>query len=179
MSFVLELGTRRVHILGITEHPTAASATQPARNFLTDAGERADQFGYLIRDRESIFTDAFDAVFTAEDIEIEKSAPQTPRMNAFAESLDQDRPRRVHRPDAHHYNTRRTHQGDGLDLRAPLDNHAISLPPRRIARTKILGGLINEYDTAAQSQLNARPGLLNPIGLSSTGWTRNQAENQG
>ena len=74
-----------MHIVGITEHPTAASATQSARNFLTDPGERADQFGYLIRDRESIFTDAFDAVFTAEDIEIEKSAPQTPRMNAFAE----------------------------------------------------------------------------------------------
>jgi len=84
-SFVLELGTRRVHVLGITEHPTAAWATQLARNFLADVGERADRFRYLIRDRDSIFTDAFDAVFAAETIEIKKSAPQTTKMNAFAE----------------------------------------------------------------------------------------------
>jgi hypothetical protein len=63
VSFVLELGSRRVYILGITEHPTAAWATQLARNFLAEIGERADRFRYLIPDRDSIFTDAFDSVF--------------------------------------------------------------------------------------------------------------------
>lgn len=58
--------------LGVTEYPTAAWATQLARNFLADVAERADQFRYLIRDRDSIFTDAFDAVFNAENIEIKK-----------------------------------------------------------------------------------------------------------
>ena len=72
VSFVLELATRRVHILGITGHPTAVWATRPARSFLADVGERADRFPYLIRDRDSIFTDAFDAVFAAENIEIKK-----------------------------------------------------------------------------------------------------------
>jgi putative transposase len=85
VSFVPELGTRRVHILGVTEHPTAAWATHPARNFLADIGERADRFRYLIRDRDSIFTDALDDFFAAENIEIKKSAPQSPKMNAFAE----------------------------------------------------------------------------------------------
>jgi putative transposase len=85
VSFVSEAGTRRVHILGITEHSTAAWATQLARNLPADAGERVDRFRYPIRDRNSIFTDAFDAVFTAVDIEIKKSAPQCPKMNAFAE----------------------------------------------------------------------------------------------
>ncbi|MEY9903833.1 putative transposase [Catenulispora sp. MAP12-49] len=75
VSFVLEVGTRRVHVLGITEHPTAAWATQLARDFLADAGERADRFRYPIRDRDSIFTDAFASV----NIEIKKSAPQTRR----------------------------------------------------------------------------------------------------
>lgn len=162
VSFVLELGTRRVHILGITEHPTAAWATQLSGNFLTDAGERADRFRYLIRDRDSIFTDAFDAVLASEDIEIKKSAPQTPTMNAFAERwiktvraectdrmlITGDRHLRVVLDQyTKHYNTHRTHQADGLDLRAPLDDpDVIPFPAQRITRTKILGGLINEYD---------------------------------
>jgi putative transposase len=165
VSFVLELGTRRVHILGITEHPTAAWATQLARNFLTDAGERADRFRYLIRDRDSIFTDAFDAVFTAVNIEIKKSAPQCPKMNAFAERwvktvraectdrmliVGERHLRVVLERYAEHYNAGRSHQGHGLSLRAPLDDpDVIPFPAHRITRTKILGGLINEYDTAA------------------------------
>jgi putative transposase len=84
VSFIMEIRTRRVHILGITEHPTAAWATQLARNFLADVGERAGAFRYPIRDRDSIFTGAFDAVFS-ENIEIKGSAPQCPKMNAFAE----------------------------------------------------------------------------------------------
>jgi len=165
VSFVLELGTRRVHILGVTEHPTATWATQLARNFLAEVGEQADRFRYLIRDRDSIFTDAFDAVFTAENIEIEKSAPQAPKMNAFAERCVKtvraectDRMlitggrhlRAVLNRYTEHYNAGRSHQGEGLNLRAPLDDpNVISLPAHRITRTKILGGLINEYDTAA------------------------------
>ena len=85
VSFILEVGTRRVHILGITEHPTAAWVTQLARNFLADIGGRAGAFRFLIRDRDSIFIDAFDAVFASEGIAIKKSAPQCPKMNAFAE----------------------------------------------------------------------------------------------
>jgi hypothetical protein len=51
---------------------------------------------------------------------------------------------------AEHYNAGRSHQGHGLNLRAPLDDpNVIPFPAQRITRTKILGGLINEYDTAA------------------------------
>ena len=101
VSFVLELGTRRGRILGITEHPTAGWASQLARNFLADVGERVDTFRYLLRDRDSIFTEAFDAVFTSENIEVKKSAPQCPKMNAFAERWVRTVPGRVHRPHAH------------------------------------------------------------------------------
>jgi transposase InsO family protein len=165
VSFVLELGTRRVQILGITEHPTAAWATQLARNFLAGVGERAGRFRYLIRDRDSIFSAAFDAVFASEDIEIKKSAPQCPKMNAFAERwvktirtectdrklITSDRHLRVVLEQyAEHYNAGRTHQGHGLNLRAPLDDpNVVPFPAQRITRTKILGGLINEYETAA------------------------------
>ena len=51
---------------------------------------------------------------------------------------------------AEHYNSGRIHQGHGLNLRAPLDDpNVVQFPAQRITRTKILGGLINEYETAA------------------------------
>ena len=63
MFFVIELDTRRVHLLGITEHPTAAWATELARNLAPELEEAGHTFTHLIRDRDAKFTDAFDAVF--------------------------------------------------------------------------------------------------------------------
>jgi putative transposase len=82
---VIEHGHRRVHLVGITAHPTGAWVTQQARNLLLDLGGRADQFRYLIRDRDSKFTAAFDAVFAGADIAILRTPVQAPRANAIAE----------------------------------------------------------------------------------------------
>jgi transposase InsO family protein len=84
---VIEHGTRRVHLAGITANPDGAWTTQAARNFLMDLGHRATAFKFLIRDRAGQFASSFDAVFTAEGIRILRSPPQAPRANAICERI--------------------------------------------------------------------------------------------
>jgi putative transposase len=82
---VIEHGRRRVHLAGITAHPTGDWVTQQARNLLMDLGDRADRIRFLIRDRDSKFTTAFDTVFADADIRIIRTPARSPRANAIVE----------------------------------------------------------------------------------------------
>jgi putative transposase len=84
---VIEHGTRRVHLAGITANPHAGWTAQAARNFLMDLGQRAVSVKFLIRDRAGQFSGSFDAVFTAEGVRILASPPQAPRANAVCERM--------------------------------------------------------------------------------------------
>ena len=83
--FALEVGSRYVHILGTTSHPTGAWTTQHARNLLMDPDDRAATFRFLVRDRASQFTTSFDAMLADTGIDTVKTPPRCPRANCFAE----------------------------------------------------------------------------------------------
>jgi transposase InsO family protein len=83
--FALEVGSRYVHILGTTSHPTGAWTTQQARNLLMDIDDRTATLRFLVRDRAGQFTTSFDAVLAGAGIETVKIPPRCPRANCYAE----------------------------------------------------------------------------------------------
>ncbi|MCW2916544.1 MAG: putative integrase [Actinomycetia bacterium] len=81
---VIKHATCRVHVLGVTGNP-AAWVTQQARNLLMDLDDHAEKIKFLIRDRDSKFVAAFDAVFQSAGIRILRSPVRAPRANAIME----------------------------------------------------------------------------------------------
>ena len=79
---VIEHATRRVRILGATEHPDQAWVVQQARNVLMDLADAETRVKFVIHDRDASFTTAFDEVFRAAGTRIVRSAIQAPRMNS-------------------------------------------------------------------------------------------------
>src|SRR5665213_2902125 len=83
--FAIEVGTRAVHVLGVTGHPSGAWVTQQARNLMLELDDVGHRVKFLIRDRDTKFTVAFDEVFAGAGIRVLRSPPAAPRANAFAE----------------------------------------------------------------------------------------------
>ena len=164
---VIEHGTRRARLAGITAHPDGAWATQAARNFLTDLGQRAASVKFLIRDRAGQFTSSFDAVFTAGGIRILASPPQAPRANAICERIigalrrelldrvlivNEHHLRRALTEYLRHYNAARPHRSLGQLTPAQAETQppqTINLTEHRVHRRQVLGGLTHEYYVAA------------------------------
>src|ERR1019366_173363 len=161
-------GARRMHLGGVTAHPTGAWTVQQARNLALNPGHRSGDFRFLIRDRGPDFTASSGAVFQAAGATIVRTAVQAPRMNAICERLAGtlrrellDRVlilgaahlRAVLAEYQEHYNTARPHQGIAQRIPDgdPDASHgsAADLDSRRIRRKPVLNGLINEYLRAA------------------------------
>nr|WP_264085110.1 transposase [Kibdelosporangium phytohabitans] len=128
-----------------TAHAARLWVAQVARGLAGDLEDAGHRFRHLIRDRDAKSGAAFDAVFASIGVEIVLTAPQAPRMNAFTErwigSLRRECTDRIlitgqrhlhHVLDIYvaHHNAGRSHQGDGMLLRAPNDEpNTIPFPP--------------------------------------------------
>ncbi|MGH3156293.1 MAG: hypothetical protein ACRDNF_06935, partial [Streptosporangiaceae bacterium] len=82
---VIEHGTRQIRIPGVTEHPVQSWVVQQARNLLMDLEDAGTRVKFVLHDRDTSFTLAFDAVFQATGARVIRSAVQAPRMNSVME----------------------------------------------------------------------------------------------
>ncbi len=81
----IEHGTRRIHVLGATQHPVQAWVLQQARNLLMDLEDAGTRVKFVLHDRDASLTAAFDEVFRANSARIIRAAVQAPRMNSIME----------------------------------------------------------------------------------------------
>jgi putative transposase len=162
----IELATRQVCLAGVTANPTGDWATRQARNIVETFVDRAGPIRFLIHDRDSKFTAAFDEVFRSDGIRTIRTPVRAPRANAFIERwigtvrrecldrlliVNRRHLERVLPIYIRHYNGHRPHRS--LDQRSPIEEP----PPEseafaaldRVRRRDVLGGLIHEYETAA------------------------------
>jgi len=159
--FFIELGSRRVHISGVTPNPNQLWTTQQARNLLWDIDHSDPSFRFLIHDNDLKFSSTFDTVFLSEGFHVIHTSYRAPNANAFAERwirsvreecldhiliLNDTHLRRVLLEYTNtYYNISRPHQG--INQQSPLPR---GQPSSRsiIHKRKILGGIINDYHRA-------------------------------
>jgi putative transposase len=161
--FFIELGTRRVHVAGVTANPDGAWVTQQARNLLMPGQGRCPRF--LLRDRDAKFTRAFDEVFRSEGADVLITPVQAPNANAYAERwirtvraecldwlliVGRGHLEQVLHIYVEHYNGHRPHRALGLEPPVPrVGPTAITRDQRRVDRRDRLGGLLHEYHRQA------------------------------
>jgi putative transposase len=129
--FYIEVGTRRVHLAGVTAHPDGYWVAQQTRQYVWTLEECEDRPCILIRDNDKKFIGAHDQVFQSEGVRVIRTPIQAPNANAYAERwvrtvreeclnhlliLNEKHLRRVLQSFIHYYNTARPHQGLGQEM---------------------------------------------------------------
>jgi putative transposase len=164
--FFIELGTRRVHLAGVTANPDGGWVAQQARNLMLVLGDQGRQVRFLLRDRDAKFTRSFDDVFRSEGAEVLRSPVQAPNANAYAERwigtiraecldwlliVGRGHLEQVLRVYVQHYNAHRPHRALRLQPPDPAVEPTLTGKdqPAQVHRRDLLGGLVHEYRRAA------------------------------
>ncbi len=164
--FFIELESRRVHLAGCTANPSGMWVAQQARQLAWSLADQLTPLRFLIHDRDSKFSRAFDEVFRSEGIEIIRTPFRAPKANAFAERwvgtvrrdcLDwiliagRRQLEHVLRVYIDHYNCHRPHRALAQTPPTPDQRLRLVSPPspKHVLRRDRLGGLIHEYAAAA------------------------------
>ena len=161
--FFIEVGSRRVHLAGCTYQPTGAWVAQQARNLAWKLQNGALRARFLLRDRDSKFSAAFDEVFKSEDVRVIRLPYRSPVANSIAERFvgtcrrevlgdllifGRGHLERVLDEFIEHYHHARPHHG--LEQRRPCEPaDVVPLPTGRVERRDRLGGVLHEYFRAA------------------------------
>ena len=163
--FFISLSTRRIEYLACSANPDGRWVAQQARNLVIQLGDE-QPFRFLIHDRDTKFSHAFDEVCRTEGIKVIRSPVQAPNANAFAERwvrtvradcldriliLGRHHLEHVLRVYRRHYNEHRPHRALRLlppDSRARGRDPTLLTAPAGLRRRDLLGGLIHEYDAA-------------------------------
>jgi len=155
--FFIELGSRRVHFAGCTEHPNSAWVNQQARQIVWGLQGRTPRIRFLIHDNDSKFTETFDTIFVSERSHVIHRPVPAPYSNAYAERwvrtvrnecldklliFDEPHLRRVLREYLAYYNSARPHQA--LAQQTPIPR-TISTADGSVRCRPVLGGIQNDY----------------------------------
>ena len=139
--------------------------TQMGRNLLMDLDGHLDTVKFLLRDHDTTFTAAWDAVFTGAEIRILRSPIHAPRANAITERWiggcrrepidrtliwNQRHLLKVLRDYQAHHNEHRPHRSltQAAPLR-PLPASVTDLDTLRVHRRDRIGGVLHEYRLAS------------------------------
>lgn len=162
--FFIEIGSRRVHLAGVSAHPVGEWVVQQARNLAWKLQDGQIPASFLLRDRDSKFTRAFDEIFASEGVQLIRLPFRSPRANAYAERwvgtvrrelLDhllifgQYHLTAVLEEFLNHYHEARPHQGLDQHLPAPHPSPVAVDSGSQLVRRDRLGGLLHEYSWAA------------------------------
>ena len=162
--FFVSLERRRVEFVASTSNPDGRWIAQQARNLLMLLADREQSFQFLLHDRDSKFSRAFDEVLRSEGMKIIRTPIRAPNANAYAERwvgtlrrecldriliINRHQLEHVLRIYTAHYNRHWPHRSLSLQPSDEQPTATVPIPARRIHKHEVLGGLANEYKAAA------------------------------